>query len=234
MSDYATYKNYCDVIISRGSNKGKICSTVNPKGCRHRSLDCPTCGAHFTMDPSYRRHVKACKNNTSLSPQQLNLKLLNPPKIELVDRITRLEEELERVKLQPLSVNHHWNIVIGNDVYSSLVGKMGSEEEAVEFLTSLQERGEPLEAFTKLYLEGCDPQQYPVACREGHHFRYIDSDEKIVDDVGGHNLGKLVSQGINQALLQAAGNNNNNVLTTERTIRELADLTYNPDHPFFS
>uniref|UniRef100_A0A6C0J4K1 Uncharacterized protein n=1 Tax=viral metagenome TaxID=1070528 RepID=A0A6C0J4K1_9ZZZZ len=273
--------NLCRVVLSRGKNQGQICYNVNKK-CRHKVRYCPYCGTEFTMETSYYRHIKHCEgteikkahrkvlintkpivsnkydvNKYDVNKYDVNKYDLNKYDVnKLIDRISLLEQKLEQLKTRPTTTVHNWNIVLGSNFYKELVQKMG-QESAIDYLMEIASEKKHIDLISKLYLEGNDPSDYPVACRDQDHFRYITAEHKIVDDKGGHNISKYVSTGVMDALILAANDTiteqlNNNIddpheklsviqnhilklngMTKEYIINKLAELTNNPNHPFF-
>jgi hypothetical protein len=253
--------NTCRVLITRGKNKGTACYVVNKK-CRHKNIVCLHCGVPFTVETSYIRHKANChapevpfnriKLNIGKEPRKetQNNEITNNAPIEepmaynLLRKIEKLEKELELVKNTP-SVHHHWNIVLGMNFFEELVGKMGKDH-AINFLTEIASEGKPVDVISKLYLEGNNPTCYPIACRDRDHFRYIDSDHRLIDDRGGHSISQIVSSGVYKALILAANEQNHTVapiqkyvsdmmksLPQDRIINELSHITSIPNHPFF-
>lgn len=169
----------------------------------------------------------------------------------LLRKIEKLERELEEVKQTPVQ-HHHWNIVLGMNFFDELVHKMGKDH-AIDFLSSIAQEGKPVDVINKLYLEGTSPSEYPIACCDRNHFRYIDSEHRIVDDRGGHGISKIVTSGVHDALVSAANESLNvhgtreqfnnlqryitdmkRSLPKDRIISELAHITSIPNHPFFT
>jgi len=170
-----------------------------------------------------------------------------------------LERELEDVKSKPTTIqHHHWNIVLGMNFFDELVQKMGSKDHAINYLTEIAAVGKPVDVIHKLYLEGNNPTSYPIACRDQNHFRYINSEHRLIDDKGGHNISKLVTNGVHDALLLAANEairkqvesqnydsfdiqpiqqyviDMRRKLPKNQLLSELASVTSIPDHPFFT
>lgn len=270
--------NTCQIVITRGKNKGKACSDVNKK-CRHKNVQCPHCGIRFTVETSFTRHRSRCNPGSGsgilgpiiLGPglpdpvpkKYVMIKIKIPTNIHvktphddtmdnnmLLQKIEKLERALEVVKNTPTTVqHHHWNIVLGMNFFDELVTKMGKSS-AINYLTGIVQEGKPMDVINKLYLEGTCPTKYPIACRDQDHFRYINSDHRLIDDKGGHGISRLVSTGVCDALILAA----NEVLKDEehnvesiqhyvqevkksppaRIINELSDMTSIPNHPFFT
>lgn len=253
--------NTCPILISRGKNKGKACYEVNKK-CRHKNSQCPHCGIKFTVETSYTRHISICpdrvhvkiKPKTKTKPKP---KLKDEPSNNtLLEKIEKLERELQEVKSTP-AVHHHWNIVLGMNFFDELVTKMGKDH-AINFLAGIAHDGKPVDVINKLYLEGNEPNTYPIACRDHDHFRYIDSEHRVIDDKGGHSISKIVTAGVQDALILAAniaiheqvkGMLSDQIdvgvlqkyvadmrrsLPRDRIIGELAHITNIPNHPFFT
>jgi len=168
-----------------------------------------------------------------------------------LQKIEKLERELEEVKQTPVQ-HHHWNIVLGMNFFDELVHKMGKDH-AIDFLSDIAQEGKPVDVINKLYLEGTSPNEYPIACCDRNHFRYIDSEHRIVDDKGGHEISKIVTSGVHDALVSAANESLHvhgtrdqfnalqryitdmkRSLPKDRIISELAHITSIPNHPFFT
>lgn len=210
----------CQVIITRGKNKGQACGVVNKK-CRHRNIECPHCGTRFTVETSFIRHRTQCRipiiipirtesMTAHIEPtepiEHTERTERNEPSEPVVNKLLRkiehLEKELELVKNKP-EVHHHWNIVLGMNFFEELVSKMGTDH-AINFLTDIATDGGPVDVINKLYLEGNSPTSYPIACQGDTHFRYIDADHRLIDDKGGHGISKIVTSGVHEALILAA------------------------------
>jgi hypothetical protein len=162
----------------------------------------------------------------------------------LLEKIERLQRELEEVKNQP-SVHHHWNIVVGMNFFDELVQKMGKGH-AIKYLSDIATEKKPLDVINKLYLEGTEPTSYPIACQDHNHFRYIDDQHRVIDDKGGHGISKIVSRGVRHALLLAANEANDcyniapiqsyaaDMIPNDQVVNGLALMTSIPNHPFFT
>lgn len=247
--------NNCQIIITRGKNKGKVCSEIN-RVCRHQAIQCPNCGEEFSYKHTFTTHARSC---IPIKRKKTNI----VKKASIIDRINMLEErnqhlehKVSQVENQPRSV--HNIMVIGNDFFKELTNKIGKDS-AVDFLSSAAQTGKPIDVIEKLYLEGKDPMHYPIACRDDDHFRYLSNDgeggRKIVDDQGGAIIGDLMMNRLRNAFLMAANeliskhvvdgstlDTNEDVLRSVQNIAtvdkriivyQLAEATSNADHPFF-
>jgi len=182
-------------------------------------------------------------------------------KSEIIARLHDLEREnknlkdkVQQVAEQPRSINNI--MVIGNDFFQELTAKIGKDS-AVQFLSSVATTGKPIDVIDKLYLEGKDPMNYPIACRNDDHFRYLSHDgaggRKLVDDHGGAIIGDLMMNRLRNAFLMAANEliskhvdgtaesdkdvlrSVQNITTVDKKmiVYQLAEATNNSSHPFF-
>ena len=252
--------NPCKVIITRGKNKGKVCGSVNAK-CKHVSepLICAGCGLKFDRSTSYYRHINTCISASKKVPSKIriavkpkessdstNISNVYKRLIDLEEQNSALREEVEELKQKPMT---NYNIaILGNDFYTELIDKIGSKRDAIEFLAKSYIES-PLDVFQKLYLDDRKPDDYPVACRDKLHFRYLDNEKRMVDDQGGSSIGTVVSKQITNAMINAVNDSNGNSvyglddietirkklesLDKDSIIADLACITNNPNHPFF-
>lgn len=278
----------CEIMITRGPNKGKVCGTVNSK-CKHRATPPCICGVKFDRSTSYYRHIKFCQVYIdTIKPPQLDtqppdeqhdksepvvrkkIKLRSKKDIDdleslldsskpktkseladLYEKIREMKDEIQEIRDKP--VNFINISVMGGDFFRELETKMGYDR-AIGFLT--QVAAHPVEIIKKLYLDNNVPENYPIACRNKNHFRYLNDARQVVDDQGGSNIGKVMSDRIKDAILVAANEvitsklsdidncyqnydiksiqNNLTLMTSNDIVRELAAITHNPHHPFFS
>lgn len=268
--------NECSIPITRGRNKGKLCRDVN-KTCRHQSVQCPNCGEDFSYKHTYTAHTRICSpyhaqdsGSDLLKPRRKKMYIIrkrdrdDPDRSEILARIHNLEQQnrdlkdkVQQVAEQPRSINNI--MVIGNDFFQELTAKIGKDR-AVEFLSSAATTGKPIDVIEKLYLEGKDPMNYPIACRDEDHFRYLSDDDdggrKLVDDRGGAIIGNLMMNRLRNAFLMAANEliskqvngiidetgtdadvlrSVQNITTVDKNVivYQLAEATNNSNHPFF-
>jgi len=186
-----------------------------------------------------------------LSKKDNEFECLKQRLIRLENQNKKLESRVTVAEQRP-SINNF--VVIGNDFYSELVDKVGKENAVLYLTTSAV--GRPIEIIDKLYLEGKDPMEYPIACRDTDHFRYLNSESKIVDDYGGTCIGNLMSERLQTAILMAINEainvvDENNTSDSEidsiveaqryvttgvnkaNLIHDLSTITRNECHPFF-
>lgn len=257
----------CQVVISRGRNKGKICGDINQK-CKHTTepMVCSICGTSYTRSTSYYRHIKTHETQSQvrndktvdLSKKKLNIRKktessnTNDTNEALAAKVRELQQQVTELQGRETVTNYNIAVIgTSDDLYQELIRKMGGNREtAVSFLANSCTKGKPLEVFEKLYLDGKSPDDYPVACRDNLHFRYLDPDRKLIDDQGGSSIGKLVSNQLMNTFLLASndkmrteGEVTDKVIqfqervielaNTQDMIAQLAEITTNPNHPFF-
>lgn len=265
---------YCDIVFHKGKNKGKICGNIS-KICRHQRVECVNCGHIFGYKHNYTAHLRTCKapDNTKLKP---TIKILAKEvpvvktsvaatvsttmahKDDIIDRLSRLEKENKQFEQQlqeqasrPQITNYYNFVVVGDNFFDELINVMGKDN-AVDFLANAAVEGKPLDVINKLYLEGRDPNKYPIACRKNNvsNFRYLNNKHQIVDDMGGTVLGRAVSDKIQNAMLRATNeiikdglNDRYDITHLQHNlatmgnglhlVNDLANVTENALHPFF-
>lgn len=264
--------NKCDIIITKGKNTGLTCGSVN-KRCRHRQITCIHCDNVYTTDTSLYNHQKICKSIDKIRPI---IKCKNTTVID-DNNNEDLEQKLKslELKLKDLednnsthtvnninTINNTVNISLttidNSDVLEKLMSKMG-EEEALKFLLEItsSNRNQLMCLIEKLYLTG-DPNNYPIANKDGKIFRFRDNDHRIIHDVGGNKIIKLstnihsniyagaanleahrlIENGDDNAnynnyrLMQECASNNSHDMKS--FVKDLASKTFNMDHYFFA
>jgi hypothetical protein len=292
--------NHCEVLITRGKNKGRICREVN-RVCRHCNLICG-CGEIFAYKHTLSNHKLKCpfaqdesattdgivnhwidrqtrrpipasyypldgeSSGCSLESNQVpQLKIRLNPKEEatefrkrletLEERNRKLEERLAQAENRSTNINNF--VIIGQDFFAELTDIVGTRVGAAQFLSDTLNGGNAIGVVKKLYLEGRDPMQYPIACRDSNHFRYLGADSRIIDDRGGEAIGNIVTDRVQKAVLLAinemiaAGIDDEEVDTDtldrinashryledidkNELVSQLAAITHNNNHPFFN
>ena len=176
----------------------------------------------------------------------------------LLERINKLEQELHE-RPQHVTNNYINFVIMGDNFYDELVTIMGKQE-AIHFLAKAAAKGNPIDVINKLYLEGTEPDSYPIACRslEPPNFRYLNTQRQLVEDNGGSRIGHVVTDRIRNAMLLATNEIIQQRLTSDdtdrryeeydlgdmqdnmmkmcldkRIVSDLAKVTENRFHPFF-
>lgn len=268
--------NPCTVVITRGKNKGKLCGHVNAR-CKHVSklLTCDECGMTFDRSTSYRRHIST--HQKTKDKILINIKRKEEEeeeavpswspavrsqediyrKLEHLEKINNsLREEVVELKNKPVTMTHNYITIMGDsNYYHELIHKLGRDN-AIKFLTQSCVNGQLLSVFQKLYLDGRQPDDYPVACKDERYFRYLDDDQCLMDDHDGSEIGNVMSRKITDAIIRATNDaiiqdTSNDIssgtqvmdnlhsvqsalcIDTEAMIKDLAIITNNPGHPFF-
>lgn len=261
--------NICTNIITKGANKGKMCKDVN-RWCKHKKIQCSNCKRVFSYQHSFNAHQcsiskpkvqirvdvksKAAKCKPSLSEEQQR------ETQELKNMVHQLKDELDEIRKQPkVQINNL--TVITDDIFSKVISQMGEREGVKFLLDSLDDEVECLNIVDKLYLSGKDKNQYPIACRDKNHFRFMGPNSKVVDDVNGDIIVSKLTNSMQNAFLKASadlikGHIDDNATESlydmydirsvhdrikqlplpdhrERFKEGLATKVSNPTHPFF-
>lgn len=273
--------NTCTKIIMQGKNSGKMCKDVN-KQCRHLDLRC-LCGFTTDYKRNLTRHKSSCKVSEvtqkpvlqpkpktkpksvpvlKKEPQKAESPVYVQPKIPEVnvqDQFDRLFNELNElrnmVKSKP---NIIINIqVLGNNVYSDLVNKIGKAE-AIHLLTCSAATDRPIDIIKKLYFENTEPQKYPIATKQ-NYIRYLNQEGELIESESDNFVSNL-SDRVRTAMIYATNELIKNSISSNLTDQlyeiydigkiqtnladmnrikfdgfstELQLLTAVPNHPFF-
>lgn len=232
--------NTCTLIITKGLNKGKLCKDVN-QWCKHKKVTCDRCNKIFSYQHTYAAHVCTVAHQIKIivKPKPLN------PQIPTVT-------ELHQSKITKLTV-------IADDLFGQIVNQMGKHEGMKFLLDSMDD--ECVDIIDKVYLSGKDKNQYPIACINKSHFRFLGSRHDVIDDVRGDLIVSKITNSIQNAFLKAIadliqGHVEDDLIdalyrtydirsvhkrikqlsTTEQRERlrqGLANKVTNPSHPFF-
>jgi hypothetical protein len=240
-----------------------------------RNYTCQYCNTAFSdRSNKYRHETKYCKAlkkklNIIIKPkyQPTVQKTLCKPiekttndkmTHELLEELKELRQRVSVIENEPRSTHYNNWIIIGTDIYHDMVDKYGRHE-AISFLTQSAISGDSVDVIKKLYLDGVNPEKYPIACKNYDHFRYLNDKREVIDDKGGISVQKLFSNQTHRAMVLAANemiqeqlntNPNTNALFVDldydmrnvqcklASIRSLdmnrlAGITHNPNHPFF-
>lgn len=256
----------CQIILSQGKNKGLMCGQVNNR-CRHHNNVCDACGKNLATDTSLINHRKICTLSKKIRPN-IAKRTTNRDLKELEQRLENLlDEKIKSVEKVTINNNNTINHTVNNtvninlttigstDALQNLVERMG-QKEALTFLLNIttSSRNQLMSIMEQMYLTG-DPNNYPIANKDGNIFRFRDIDQRIIHDIGGKKIAKL-SSNIHRNLYASAANleaqhfiekgdnydkyyimqecASNNKHDTKNFVKDLANKTYNPDHHFFA
>lgn len=276
----------CQIKISRGKNKGKICGHVH-ETCRHRENTCHRCGTFFTHSVSYALHLSQCgkveADTESTGHAVIDVQPVSRPERERErERVERTERERIKCEVKPKSERYNLNggqphphtiivnqitvtdcvfniaappMKISNNFYTELIAKMGKDA-ALQFITQTAEDKTPVEIFKKLYIDGVEPNERPIANCGNRHFRF-NTEGGLVDDTTGAGLNKLIRNHIQNTYLQSSNDiiskqvESSDEMEDDRFVKwakvqtaatdmicvdvgaELAPITYNLNHPFW-
>lgn len=278
--------NTCDMIIVTGSNKGKRCCDIN-KYCRHQKTKCDLCGEEFNHKSSYQRHIKTVHGHGCTQRRKVTVTRKEPVPghqaqghqaqghqdqgqsgtrtlEEVTRQLQQLRAEFDQVNARVHKVEQepkNITVVIGDEnIFMGLVKRLGGEKLATKFLLENMDHKDSINIVDKLYLEGVEKNQYPIACADNYRFRYLSHSGNIVDDDGGTKIVSTLENEIHSALIEANTrliheciDNDDNVtlynvynlgtlqeqlgnyrrLDTQKFRDDLAKKVYNTSHPFF-
>ena len=253
--------NHCEIIITTGPNTTKMCKNVN-KYCRHKQVICHLCQTVFGHQSSLDRHIQ--KNHK----ERKKIRVVKKDKISEIQKeleelkqkyekqYNAVSERIEKVENEPRNI-----IVIGDEqIFFGLVNKMGKQR-AMSFLLDNLNPKDSINIIDKMYLEGIDRNEYPIACIDDYKFRYLNHSGDIVDDKGGNKIVSKLEKDIHTAMIEA--NNSlihhfvsvddnvplfnvynigeiqqklgsyNNCKDSDKLRNALAKRVYNTEHPFF-
>jgi hypothetical protein len=278
--------NECSMVITKGINKGKLCKDIH-KWCKHKSLRCAACKRAFRYQHTFDTH-HCNERNAAVTNSKIKINVRQKPR-ETIDMyrveqprnrdpshiyeqhqtetrqlkqiVDKLRGEIDEIRNQPkVQINNL--TVITDDIFSKIAGQMGQDGAVKFLLDSLTDETECLDIVDKVYLSSSDKDQYPIACRDKNHFRFLGPNCKIVDDVGGDLIVSKIANSVQNAYLRASANlmeghvngmggedmyhmydmrsvqNKIKMLPTtdnkERLREGLAIKVTNPTHPFFN
>lgn len=235
---------YCDKFFSHRANKYRHVHNT----CHKR----PDRLSKHTQKPrSERIRIDIRPKN---QPSRSEIETIKQCLVEIKQQNQDIQEKLNKQAEQKGGDNYNiYNnyIIIGPDVYSNMVQKFGKEE-TLRMLTSGNVSDNTLKIIKKVYLDGVAPEQYPIACRNNDHFRYLNDKHELIDDLGGQKCQDFVTNRVHNAMLMATnevinqvinGSNQSDIgnlqqnltakVKNKTVISDLANMTRNPNHPFF-
>jgi hypothetical protein len=233
---------------------------------RHENKYCPNNGKISTSPAAPRKTERSAPRRLTKIKRRIDvkIKIKTPPPSpepaaatqEILQELNSLRRRVQKMENEPRYNN--W-IIVGSDMFSDMIDKYGRTE-ALDFLTKSAITGDSVDIIKKLYLDGVAPEQYPIACKNYHHFRYLNDKREIIDDKGGQSVRKIFSDSTHKAMVLATNEKMKLIdpdsdqlgdtdvgdmfrklgevqcnLTSVHSldINRLAGMTNNPDHPFF-
>lgn len=137
---------------------------------------------------------------------------------DILEELNNLRARVQKMENEPRYNN--W-IIIGSDMFGEMIEKYGRSK-ALSFLTKSALTGDSVDIIKKLYLDGVNPEQYPIACKNYHHFRYLNDKREVIDDEGGQSVRKIFSDRAHKAMVLA---------TNEMMQDEMEQFEPDPDIP---
>lgn len=136
----------------------------------------------------------------------------------ILEELSNLRARVQKMENEPRYNN--W-IIIGSDMFGEMIEKYGRSK-ALSFLTKSALTSDSVDVIKKLYLDGVNPEQYPIACKNYHHFRYLNDKREVIDDEGGQSVRKIFSDRAHKAMVLA---------TNEMMKEEMAQFEPDPEIP---
>jgi hypothetical protein len=205
----------CTKVISRGKNKGKRCCDVS-NFCPHQLIKCENCNEMISKK-NRTRHQAGCK------PRK-HLKIMKAVETKIIEEIHEIKDSVGKVEKLIRERPPSLNVYIGDNIYDDLVKKMGKKD-AVDFLVRAASDNNPLSVIDKLYLDGNNKEDWPLAFKDGE-FKYISKGKEMIIDKTGDKIGKLFGN-VHNAMIQAVSEIiDSNLRGTAEDIKGMYD-TYN-------
>jgi len=242
------YCEYCKRTFSyQHSYNGHIC--VNHKS---RFPGPPAAPPDEYQPPSPYQHQPHQHQPHQHQPHQhqppekirISLKPVVSEAQELKEMMYQLKHEINEIRNQP-KVHINNLTVITDDIFSKVVTEMGKQEGVRFLLDSLTGDSECLSIVDKVYLSGKDKNEYPIACKGNNHFRFLASNRKVIDDLGGEIIVSKITGSVQDAIIRAAADTEmydikyiqdriKDLTNGRDKLRDgLAVKVTNPTHPFF-
>lgn len=204
MSSRSYSCKYCGTVFNNRSNKyrheSKYCQRNNESLSDRANTNTSTSTSTDTDKPRQKRQPRQPR-------QRIEVKVkIKPTTSERQDSQQDILDELKnlRARVQKMENEPRYNnwIIIGPDMFSEMIDKYGRTE-ALNFLTKSALTGDGVDVIKKLYLDGVNPEQYPIACRDYHHFRYLNDKREVIDDKGGQSVRKIFTDRAHRAMVLA-------------------------------
>lgn len=196
-------------------------------------------------------------------PEQVSMSTIKA----LEERLNQISSENEQMKIHiselenrnPTTIinfnNNNYNIAVMNPNFFTELEHQTDHDMAIKMLVTSAANNQPLDVLKSLYFKGNDPNEYPIASKNGR-YRYLNDSGDLVEDDGKF-LSTIVANRIQKAMSYATGTLIRN-MTAEfevdrmydtydlgkiqsnicnfpinHMVAELNLITENPSHPFF-
>lgn len=212
---------YCGTIFNNRSNKYRH----ENKYCQHNSdlSPAPASAKPKTVmikrtPPILRQRIEVKVKVKVKAKDKANPTSTPNKQQEILEELNSLRARVQKMENEPRYNN--W-IIIGSDMFSEMIDKYGRSE-ALTFLTKSALTGDSVDVIKKLYLDGVNPEQYPIACKNYHHFRYLNDKREVIDDEGGLSVRKIFTDRAHRAMVLA---------TNEMMQYEMDQFRPDPEQP---
>lgn len=192
----------------------------NKKPCKikitsHRCVDCKK---YFSAECSLKYHRK--HNCPKILKKRVIIKSKAREKIEhqTCNDLVNLNDiiDIERQNIPK-------KIVVGDNILEILNEKMGEQEHLNFFLTNIlsKQYGKIIES---VYLTGRKSDDYPMACSDKQHFRFLNESGKLINDLDGEILIQTLVNCLQNALLKTSNKLIMKYIGTNEDIAKLYDF----------
>ena len=169
-------KNRCNLCSKSFSDRSnclrhqKKCKGVIVK---NNSLSCQYCSKCYSTKYNRSYHEKICTSRIFIEAAEKH-------HVEMKDIVKKQKPNTTNITNNINNINNiihieNLNITKDTDFYQELKKKMG-EKPAIDFIARSAIEGNSMRIFEKLYLDDKDAEDYPIACRDNHEFRFKDKD----------------------------------------------------------
>ncbi len=176
-------KSYTNISNLKRHNK-KLCQV------KITQYQCGYCQKYFSADCSLKYHVKNNCKKVNFAKKKINVKSKHIPQGPS-QRIQLFESRKQQLRSK---------FVVGDNVLDYLKQNLGEKEATNFFLTNVLSKkyGKIIE---QTYLEGKNSDEYPMACTNRGHFRFLNESGKLIDDIDGEILVQTLVNCIQNAIL---------------------------------
>jgi hypothetical protein len=186
-----------------------------------RVRSCDACHKTFSCNRALKRHVKeSCRGEEYKTKYQCNKCLCyyssknNLARHKSICKEEPIKKTPIKLKVKRIKINidkknkpkSYVSLVttnIGDVVIDILKEKLG-ERCAINFLLDNFLAGYYIKIIDECYINGKNSDQFPVVCKGGTHFRYLDNENTLVDDPTGELVVKQIINNIQNAVLRAS------------------------------
>ncbi len=193
--------NFCDRKFNDKSNKlrhEKNYCFENPDRIKLKREICNICKQTFSNINNLKYHHKHYCRDSENNTHILNTKLKKKPVIKRKNKFFELH-----FHMYSEGKDSHNFIRVENNLLAILINKMGPDD-GIDFLLGNFLTLNYSKILEKVYFDGKGSDNFPIACKGGGHFRFINKNGILVDDKNGNIICKQILNNIQAAGLMAS------------------------------